>query len=138
MTTNRKPVPPWLELAGIATVVFGTGIGARFLNNEYNLRAALGLLSLGVLFDLLSLFYAYLSWKTGKFMSGFPVIGLLFYVWFLLASRFTLTGGLRAWDAPLYYKGLDFLALFAFHFFCQWPGYILAKKHLAERESSES
>jgi hypothetical protein len=130
-------MPPAItSMVGLLALILATGVGARFLTDEYHLRVALGVLCIGVLFDLLSLFYAYLTWKTGKFMSGVPVLGLLLYVWFLLAARFTLTGGLRAWDPPLYYKGLDFLILFAFHVLCQWPGFRLAKKHVSEREPS--
>ena len=102
--------------------VVGSSIGAWFLPNQYHLQVVFGILGLSILFDILSLFYHVMTILTGKFMSGFPGVSLLFYLWFLLASKFSLvamqeTALLRI----VIYKLVDAVILIAFSFLCHLP-----------------
>jgi hypothetical protein len=80
-----------------------TSVGAWFLPDQY-LGFVFAILALGLLFDLLSLFSHLMTLATGKYKSGFPLVGLLFYVWFVLAYR-------RSLIAP-HEEGLGYIALF--------------------------
>lgn len=87
-----------------------------------NIKIAFAILGIGIFFDLISLFYHVMTIVTGKYMSGFPVVGLFFYGLFLLTSQFSLAG----WNEmslahALIYKVVDALILLAFHIGCQIP-----------------
>jgi hypothetical protein len=112
----------YAELGGYLALLAFSSVVAWFLPDEYNRKSAFVLLSIGVAFDLLSLFYHVMTIATGKFMSGFPLVGLIFYVWFLLASRFSLVGwGETEMGRVLLFKLADLAGLAAFHAFCQLP-----------------
>lgn len=121
MPLNANKVRLYMELGGYLAIVAVFSVGAWFLPDEYH-RIVFGLLAIGVLFDLLSLFYHVMTLATGKFMSGFPVVGLFFYAWFLLASRFSLVG----WEQTelshvLLFKLADGALLLVLHALCQLP-----------------
>lgn len=87
-----------------------------------NIKIAFIIFGIGIFFDLMSLFYHVMTIVTGKYMSGFPVVGLLFYGLFLLTSQFSLVG----WNETslgriMLYKIVDALILLVFHMICQIP-----------------
>lgn len=93
-----------------------------FIPSTVNVKFAFVILGIGLLFDLLSLFYNLMTILTGKYMSGFPVIGFLCYLLFLLTSKFSLVG----WNETslahiMLYKVADALILLAFYIGCQIP-----------------
>jgi hypothetical protein len=95
--------------------------GGWFLPEPY-VRFLFAILVLGLLFDLLSLFYHVLTLATGKFRSGFPLVGLLLYVWFVLAYPKSLlapneTEPIRV----LLFKPLDLVLLVSLHLLFQLP-----------------
>jgi hypothetical protein len=92
------------------------------LPSNANIKIVVVILGIGIFFDLVSLFFHVMTIVTGKYMSGFPIVGLLFYVLFLLTSRFSLAG----WNeislgGIMLYKIVDALILLAFHMGCQLP-----------------
>jgi hypothetical protein len=125
MPSDTGKVRHYKELGGFLAIVGVTCVIAWFLPEKYNRMLALGFLAIGILFDLLSLLYHAMTLLTGKYMSGFPVVGLLFYVWFLMVSRFSLVN----WEETdlgrlLLFKLEDFVLLFGFHALCQLPMFL--------------
>jgi hypothetical protein len=111
----------WAETVFYILIVLGSSAGAWFLPDEY-LYVVFFILAAGVFFDVLSLFYHTMTIITGKFMSGFPLVGLFFYVWFLLACPFAVVAPKEAglWHIVLY-KLVDAAILVVFHALCQVP-----------------
>jgi hypothetical protein len=113
-------VRPNVEIGALLAVVAVHSVVAWFLPEWYHRRFVLAPLAAGFCFDLMSAFYHIMTLVTGKFMSGFPLVGLFFYAWFLLASRFTLTGGEQQGLAGvLLFKLVDAAVLLGFHALCQ-------------------
>ena len=80
------------------------------------------ILAIGVFFDCLSLLYHCLTLATGRFMSGFPLVGLFFYCWFVLAYRKSLVAPHKTGTGELLaYKLLDFVLLALVHLLFQMP-----------------
>jgi hypothetical protein len=108
----------------VALIAIGITV-AWLAPGKYHRQFVLGFLGLGVMFDLLSLFYHTMTLLTRKYMSGFPYVGLLFYGWFLLASRFALTAPHETtFGRIVAFKCLDALLLIAFHGLCQSPAFL--------------
>jgi len=103
----------------ILLLILGMTIGAWLGTDEWNRRVSITVLGLGILFDVMSLAIRIRSKLVKKQSSGFPVIGLLFYVWFLLVSKFSLVGWTQT--EPVYillFKIADGALLFGFHTLC--------------------
>jgi hypothetical protein len=81
-----------------------------------------GALALGGLFDLISLVAHLSTLITGRFSSGFPLVGLFLYGWFVLAYRKSLVAPDET-SLPyiVLYKLLDLTLLAAVHLLCQLP-----------------
>jgi hypothetical protein len=113
------------EPLGFLALIAATCVIAWFLPDQYNRNMAVGILAMGTLFDLLSLFYHVMTLLTGKYMSGFPLVGLVFYIWFLLASRFPLMSWEETELGSLWlFKLVDGALLFGFHALCQLPMFL--------------
>lgn len=122
MKANRIKDVLLSETAIYIAVVLASSIGAWFIPGKYHFQFVFGILILGIIFDLLSLFFHSITLITRKFMSGFPYVGLFFYAWFLFASNFSLvaqqeTSILRI----LMFKLVDATLLVAIHGLCQLP-----------------
>jgi len=103
----------------ILFVILWVTVGAWLSTEEWNRRASFIVLGLGLTFDVLSLTIRIRSKLAKKQSSGFPVIGLLFYVWFLIVSKFSLVGWMQT--DPFYiflFKIADGALLFGFHTLC--------------------
>jgi hypothetical protein len=113
----RLTLEDWLPLLIIPI----SSVGAWFLPDEY-LRYVFAFLILGVLFDLLSLVAHVATLVTKRFSSGFPLVGLFFYAWFVLAYRKSLVAPHET-TLPLLllYKLLDLVLLVCLHGLCQLP-----------------
>jgi hypothetical protein len=121
MTESPRHSSPAGEVVLFALLVLGSSIGAWFLPDEY-LPFVFAILILGLLFDLMSLLYHVLTLVTGRFMSGFPLVGLLFYGWFVLAYRRSLLAPHEeAVGQVVLYKLLDLLLLAGLHLLFQLP-----------------
>ncbi len=122
MPLNSNKVRPYVELGGCLAIVVASSMGAWFLPDEYHRKVTIGLLAIGVFFDLLSLFYHLMTMAIGKFLSGFPMVGLFFYAWFILSSRYSLVAwGETDLDRVLLFKLADLAMLLALHALCQLP-----------------
>jgi hypothetical protein len=109
------------EDAILFLVVVSSSLGAWFLPDQY-LWVVFGLLALGMCLDLLPLFYRIMMLVTGMFQSGFPLVGLVCYGWFLLAYRKSLVAPQAvSLSHILLGKFLDGLVLVGAHLFCQLP-----------------
>lgn len=92
------------------------------LPTSTNVKIALAILGFGIVFDLLSLYCHVMTILTGKYSSGFPVVGLLFYTLFLLTSQFSPAGWHETSPGRvILYKVADALILLSFHIGCQLP-----------------
>jgi len=103
----------------ILLVILWATVGAWLSTDAWNRRAAFMVLGLGLTFDVLSLTIRIRSILVKKQSSGFPVIGLLCYVWFILVSKFSLVGWTQT--EPYYillFKIADGALLFGFHTLC--------------------
>jgi hypothetical protein len=122
MNEARKKFPLASEYLMLLIIApFGL-IVMWFLPASLNLKIAFAILCFGIFFDLMSLFYHVMTIVTGKYMSGFPVIGLFFYGLFILSSQFSLVGWKEAsYVRIVLYKIVDALVLLAFHICCQLP-----------------
>ena len=110
----------WLPLL----IVPLTSVAAWFLPDEY-LYVVFGALSLGVLFDLISLVAHVLTLITGRFSSGFPLLGLFMYGWFILAYRKSLlVPDETSLPWLVLYKLLDLLLLAGLHLLCHLPMFL--------------
>ena len=119
MPTSRLKLSPGDCL--LLLVVPASGVAAWFLPDEY-LYLVFGALMLGVLFDLVSLAAHVQTLITGRFASGFPLAGLFFYGWFVLAYRKSLVAPHEtAVPQLVLYKLLDLLSLAGLHVLCQLP-----------------
>jgi len=110
------------EVASYIAIILLSSVGAWFIPGKYHYQLVIGFLVIGVVFDLLSLFFHTMTLITRKFMSGFPFVGLFFYVWFLLASRFSLVAREEtSMPRILMFKLADAALLIAFHGLCHFP-----------------
>jgi hypothetical protein len=91
---------PKVETVTLLAVVIAVCVGGWMLPESYA-RCVWGLLAVGVLFDLLSCFYHCMTRATGTFMSGFPLVGLCFYLWFVLACPTPLVAPDAAGVGPI-------------------------------------
>lgn len=113
-----------VENIAYLTLLFVSLLYAWFTpgGDKYHVGFVFGFLLIGIFFDLMSLFFHSMTLATGKHMSGFPFVGLIFYAWFLIASKFSLVA---YWETSplqiLQFKFCDAMLLSAFHFFCQSP-----------------
>ncbi len=113
---NKTAFSGWIETGKYLAVIVESSVAIQCLPGKFNLRVAFGLLGTGIVFDAISLFYRVLTLVTGRFSSGFPLIGLIFYFWFTLASHFSLVAPHET--APgrlLAYKMADFALLAGLH-----------------------
>jgi hypothetical protein len=105
----------------VMLVMLTACVGAWFLPDQY-LGTLFGILAIGVMFDLISLVAHTLTLITGHYSSGFPLVGLLVYGWFILAYRKSLVAPQESsLSSILLYKVLDVLVLCGFHLLCQLP-----------------
>jgi hypothetical protein len=96
--------------------------GMWLLPADMNFKIAFSILCFGAFFDLVSLFYHVCTIVTGKYMSGFPVVGLIFYGLFLLTAQTPLVARHETvLTRVLLYKIVDALILLAFHLCCHLP-----------------
>lgn len=93
MAIGSPKVRLFREVAGLLDVVGVSSVGAWFLPDGYHLMVVVGLLGLGLLFDLLSAFYHVMTLVTGKFSSGFPGVGLIFLSGFCWPHVFPSSAG---------------------------------------------
>src|SRR5690349_755680 len=86
--TDREP---WwkTEDGACLTIVVGTCV-AGWLVPDRCVVSFLSLLALGLFLDFMSLSCHLYTLVPGRYESGFPLLGLLFYVWFVLAYRKSL------------------------------------------------
>ena len=71
-----------------------TAICTWLLPNQYHERIILlSPLITGLLFDSLTLTYGLLTCFSGKYSSGFPFVGFIFYFWQVIACRCSFIGG---------------------------------------------
>lgn len=114
-----------LEKILLIAIVPVSSIGAWFIPGEYHNLFAYSLLGIGIFFDVMSFFYHILTILTRKYMSGFPFIGLFFYGWFILASRFSLTAPEGTpFPQIIAFKAVDAFALMALHALFQSPMFL--------------
>lgn len=119
---QNEPQQPWREITFWAIWMVGSSIGAWLLPTQYHFQAVIGLLTIGVFFDIVSLFYHVMTMVTGQYMSGFPGVSLFFYAWFLLASKFSLVAlHETSLVKILLFKLVDALVLVIFSCLCQLP-----------------
>ena len=89
---------------------------------DYNFKFAFFLLGCGIFFDVISFIIHVGVIITKKFSSGFLGIGLVFYGWFIIVSRFSIIGsGQTTVSGILLYKIADILLLLGFSLFCHLP-----------------
>jgi len=83
---------------------------------------SIGCLCIGFLFDAMSIFYHAATIVTRKYMSGFPLVALFFYVGFVFTSPFALVAPKEEeLSNILFYKMIDVVLLVAIHAACQSP-----------------
>ena len=78
MRLDANKLRHYKELGGYLVLVMVSSVGAWFLPDKHR-TVVFGLLVIGIIFDMLSLFFHVKTMVTGKFMSGFPLVGLFFY-----------------------------------------------------------
>jgi hypothetical protein len=111
-----------LKTTGYVAVAVLCIAGMWLLPANINFKIAFSILCCGAFFDLVSLFYHVSTIITGKYMSGFPVIGLIFYGLFLLTAQTPLVARHETvLTRVLLYKIVDALILLAFHLCCHLP-----------------
>jgi hypothetical protein len=111
-----------LKATGYLAVAVLCIAGMWVLPVDKNFKIAFSLLCFGAIFDLVSLFYHVSTIVTGKYMSGFPVVGLIFYGLFLLTAQTPLVARHEtALTRVLMYKIADALILLVFHLCCHLP-----------------
>ena len=115
----------WREVVYFAFFVLGTSILMWHLPHTIHPYLA-ALLALGFLFDARSAFYYTLSFIKRCHMSGFPLIGFIFYFWAWLAypKSVLIAGAEGFWQISLQ-KIPDLLALAACHALFHVPFYWL-------------
>lgn len=117
---NRAAFPK--EVSTYIAVTLLAVLVMWFIPLAANIKISLVILGVGILFDSVSLFYHLMTIFTGKYMSGFPVVGLLFYGLFILTSQFSLVSrNETSLSRITLYKVADALILLAFHIACQLP-----------------
>jgi len=120
MPLGEFKVRDYLEFARYFAIAAVLILIARLLPDQDNRKVTAWALGIGVVFDLLSLFYHIMTMVTGKYMSGWPGLGLIFYAYFLVASRFSLVGPSETeLGRVLLFKLADLVLLVAFHALCQ-------------------
>lgn len=88
--SNALPPPWWkTEDGAIALVIVSTCV-AGWLFPERFVPFYLALLGMGLFFDIASLCLHLSTLITGRYQSGFPLVGLVFYVWFDVGYRKSL------------------------------------------------
>ena len=113
----------WREVLFSVAVLLASSVGAWFVPDRLN-AMVMWILGVGVFFDLVSLFCYFMTFLTGKYHSGLPLLGLVCYAWFLLAYRKSLfVPEESALSAILFYKLFEGLLLAGFHVLCHLPGF---------------
>ncbi len=99
----------------------GSAILVWFLPKIYNIKVAGSVLGVGIFFDIASLFYHIISLVTKRRMSGF-LVSYYFYLWFIIASNFSLVG-IRETQIQriLLFKLVDATILIVFSLLCHLP-----------------
>jgi hypothetical protein len=102
-------------------VIVASSIGACWFLPDEKLRLVFLLVIIGLFFDVFSCFCHVMTLVTRQYSSGFPMLGLVFYTWHILASRkallFSQVTGVRI----LLFKLIDLLFLLSVHLLFQLP-----------------
>ncbi len=128
MTERQKSWSLATEDVLLLLLIPASSIAAWFLPDPY-LHFLFAIVALGLLFDLLSFFYHVMTLATGKYMSGFPLVGLGFYGWFLLAYRRSLVAPQEeTLGRILLFKLLDLLLFLGLHVLFQLPMFFQGRR----------
>jgi len=110
------------EDAGLLLLALLCTVGAWLAPGGWHFGLVFSFLCVGIFFDLISLALHVSTLVTKKYSSGFPVVGAIFYAWFILTSRFSLVGwGEEGLARLLLYKVGDAALLLGFHILCHLP-----------------
>jgi hypothetical protein len=113
----------WREVLFAVAAVLAFSVAAWFLPDRL-IWMLTWILGVGVCFDLFSVFCYLMTFLTGKYHSGLPIVGLVCYASFLLAYRKSLLAPEEsALSVILLNKVLEGLLLTGFHVLCQLPGF---------------
>ncbi|MEG3975794.1 hypothetical protein QT970_14405 [Microcoleus sp. herbarium8] len=111
-----------VEIACWISCLVGSAIATWFVPQKYSFPVIFGALGVGLFFDVVSLFYAVMTLRTGRYMSGFPGVSLLCYAWLLVALKFPLVARHETRiDRIILFKLVDAGILYGFSFLCHLP-----------------
>ena len=122
MSVNRLKSFPTSDDFGLPLIFVSSTIASWLVPLHYNYDFAFFLLGCGIFFDVISFIIHVGVIITKKFSSGFPGVGLFFYGWFIIVSRFSIVGRDQTTvSGILLFKIADILLLLGFSLLCHLP-----------------